>query len=51
MNPGSHPVSDAPEIVSAYADLQPDASTPEVDRYTVEFDQIAEQTLGGASFC
>jgi len=51
MNPGSHPASDSQEILSAYADLQPDAATPDVDWHASEFDRIAEQTLGaGRSF-
>jgi len=47
-NPGSHPASCSPEILSAYADLQPDAATPDIDWNANEFDCIAEQTLGGS---
>ena len=47
LNPGSHPRPDSSEPIAAYADLQSDTVTPDVDWYASEFDRIAEQTLGG----
>lgn len=50
-NSGSHPAAESPELLSAYADLQPDAVAADVDWYATEIDRIAEQTLsGGRSF-
>ena len=47
MNPGSRPAPDSSEPLAAYSDLQSESSSFDIDWYAVEFDRIAEQTLGG----
>lgn len=47
-HPGSHPGSESPEPLPAYAELQADGVTSsDIDWYASEFDRIFEQTLGG----
>lgn len=51
MNPRSRPALESSESLSAYSDLQAEATSLDIDWYAVEFEQTAEQTLGGGSLC